>query len=60
MRWTVHSEQSLYAAACEAEEETGWRPGPLKALLRVAPTPGISDSVHHIYLYALTRQPQAN
>jgi 8-oxo-dGTP pyrophosphatase MutT (NUDIX family) len=38
------------AAARETEEETGWRPGPLVPLLRVEPTPGLSDSVHHIYL----------
>jgi 8-oxo-dGTP pyrophosphatase MutT (NUDIX family) len=38
------------AAARETEEETGWRPGPLIPLLRVQPTAGISDSVHHIYL----------
>jgi 8-oxo-dGTP pyrophosphatase MutT (NUDIX family) len=37
------------AAAREAEEETGWRPGPLRPLLTVQPTPGISTSVHHIY-----------
>jgi 8-oxo-dGTP pyrophosphatase MutT (NUDIX family) len=36
--------------ARETEDETGWRPGPLSPLLRVEPTPGISDSVHHIYL----------
>ncbi len=36
-------------AAREVEEETGWRPGPLRLLLRVQPTPGISNSVHHIY-----------
>lgn len=36
-------------AAREVEEETGWRPGPLRPLLRVAATPGISDSVHHVY-----------
>jgi 8-oxo-dGTP pyrophosphatase MutT (NUDIX family) len=38
------------AAARETEEETGWRPGPLVPLLRVEPTPGLSDSVHHVYL----------
>jgi 8-oxo-dGTP pyrophosphatase MutT (NUDIX family) len=43
-------EDPAHAAAREAEEETGWRPGPLSPLLRVAPTPGISDSVHHVYL----------
>lgn len=37
------------AAAREFEEETGWRPGPLKPLLTVHPTPGISTSEHHIY-----------
>ena len=38
------------AAARETEEETGWRPGPLRFLMRVEPTPGISDSSHSIYL----------
>lgn len=36
-------------AAREVEEETGWRPGLLRPLLHVEPSPGISDSVHHIY-----------
>jgi hypothetical protein len=31
-------------------EETGWRPGPLKFLLRAEPTPGLSDSAHSVYL----------
>jgi 8-oxo-dGTP pyrophosphatase MutT (NUDIX family) len=43
-------EDPACAAARETEEETGWQPGPLTPLLRVEPTPGISDSVHHIYL----------
>ncbi len=38
------------AAAREVEEETGWRPGPMRPLLRVQPTNGISDSEHHIFL----------
>lgn len=38
------------AAAREFEEETGWTPGPLVHLITVRPTPGISDSEHHIYL----------
>lgn len=42
-------EDPAAAAARETEEETGWRPGPLTPLLRVEPTPGISDSVHHVY-----------
>jgi 8-oxo-dGTP pyrophosphatase MutT (NUDIX family) len=37
------------AAAREFQEETGWRPGSLEHLISVQPTPGISNSVHHIY-----------
>ena len=37
------------AAAREFEEETGWRPGPLRHLIYVQPTPGLSTSEHHIY-----------
>jgi 8-oxo-dGTP pyrophosphatase MutT (NUDIX family) len=37
------------AAAREFEEETGWQPGPLRPLISVQPTPGISNSEHHIY-----------
>lgn len=43
-------EDPARAAARETEEETGWRPGPLQFLLRVEPTPGLSDSAHSIYL----------
>lgn len=43
-------EDPAEAAARETEEETGWHPGPLRFLLRAEPSPGISDSVHHIYL----------
>ncbi len=43
-------EDPARAAARETEEETGWRPGSLTPLLRVEPSPGISNSVHHIYL----------
>jgi predicted RNA polymerase sigma factor/8-oxo-dGTP pyrophosphatase MutT (NUDIX family) len=43
-------EDPAAAAARETEEETGWRPGRLTPLLRVQPTPGISDSEHHVYL----------
>ncbi|MFI9847243.1 NUDIX hydrolase [Nonomuraea sp. NPDC051941] len=37
------------AAAREVEEETGWRPGPLRPLLSIQPTNGFTDSLHHIY-----------
>jgi ADP-ribose diphosphatase len=37
------------AAAREFEEETGWRAGPLRHLITVRPTPGLSNSEHHIY-----------
>ncbi|MGO9080138.1 MAG: NUDIX hydrolase [Streptosporangiaceae bacterium] len=42
-------EQPVMAAAREFEEETGWRPGALRPLLTVHPTPGLMNSVHHIY-----------
>lgn len=38
------------AAAREVEEETGWRPGPLRPLVSVQPTPGISDAEHHVFI----------
>jgi 8-oxo-dGTP pyrophosphatase MutT (NUDIX family) len=43
-------EDPAAAAARETEEETGWRPGPLRPLLRVEPSPGLSDSAHSVYL----------
>jgi 8-oxo-dGTP pyrophosphatase MutT (NUDIX family) len=42
-------EEPATAAAREVEEETGWRPGPLRPLLYTQPTNGISDSAHHIF-----------
>jgi 8-oxo-dGTP pyrophosphatase MutT (NUDIX family) len=42
-------EDPAVCAAREVEEETGWRPGPLRQMLRVEPTPGISNSVHHVF-----------
>ncbi|MEO3805734.1 NUDIX domain-containing protein [Nonomuraea sp. B1E8] len=42
-------EMPIAAAAREAEEETGWRPGPLRPLLSVQPFNGLSDSLHHVY-----------
>ena len=38
------------AAAREALEETGWRPGELRPLVRFQPTNGISDQVFHIFI----------
>ncbi|WP_112243978.1 NUDIX hydrolase [Kribbella monticola] len=37
------------AAAREVEEETGWRPGALTALIRSEPGAGIIDSTHHVF-----------
>ncbi|MYW06016.1 NUDIX hydrolase [Streptomyces sp. SID3343] len=37
------------AAAREMLEETGWRPGPLRHLLSIEPSNGLSDAVHHVY-----------
>jgi 8-oxo-dGTP pyrophosphatase MutT (NUDIX family) len=42
-------EDPATAAAREVEEETGWRPGPLRPLVVTQPTPGISDSEHTIF-----------
>lgn len=42
-------EQPCEAAAREVEEETGWRPGPLRPLIYSQPTSGLSDSQHHIF-----------
>ncbi|MEV7010486.1 NUDIX hydrolase [Streptosporangium sp. NPDC051022] len=42
-------EEPVVAAAREVEEETGWRPGPLRPLLRTEPNNGITDSVHHVF-----------
>lgn len=37
------------AAARETLEETGWRPGPLRPLVRYQPTNGLSDQVYHLF-----------
>ncbi|MFC3998156.1 NUDIX hydrolase [Nocardiopsis sediminis] len=42
-------EDPAVAAAREVEEETGWRPGPLRPLIYAQPSSGISDSEHHIF-----------
>lgn len=42
-------ESPIVAAAREFEEESGWRPGPLRHLIDIHPTPGLSTSVHHIF-----------
>ncbi|MEU1128315.1 NUDIX hydrolase [Streptomyces sp. NPDC005900] len=46
---TGAGEDPAVAAAREFEEETGWRPGPMKLLLTVDPMPGISTSHHRVY-----------
>jgi 8-oxo-dGTP pyrophosphatase MutT (NUDIX family) len=37
------------AAAREAEEETGWRPGPLRLLVASQPSNGSVNTVHYIF-----------
>jgi 8-oxo-dGTP pyrophosphatase MutT (NUDIX family) len=37
------------AAKREFQEETGYRPGSLRPMLQVQPTPGLTTSVHHIF-----------
>ncbi|MFJ9128955.1 NUDIX domain-containing protein [Streptomyces sp. NPDC102340] len=46
---TGADEDPAAAAAREFEEETGWRPGPMRLLLAVDPMPGISTSHHRVY-----------
>lgn len=46
---TSAGEDPAVAAAREFEEETGWRPGPMRLLLAVDPMPGISTSHHRVY-----------
>ncbi|MEV6125167.1 NUDIX domain-containing protein [Streptomyces sp. NPDC052077] len=46
---TGEGEDPEAAAAREFEEETGWRPGPMRLLLAVDPMPGISTSHHRVY-----------
>ncbi|MGW6132110.1 NUDIX hydrolase [Cellulomonas sp. NPDC055163] len=38
------------AAARETLEETGWRPGPLRPLVRYHPTNGSSDQTFHVFV----------
>ncbi len=42
-------ETASQAAAREVLEETGWQPGPLRALTAYAPTNGISDGRFHLF-----------
>jgi 8-oxo-dGTP pyrophosphatase MutT (NUDIX family) len=42
-------EDLVAAAEREMLEETGWRPGPLRHLLTVEPSNGLSDARHHVY-----------
>jgi 8-oxo-dGTP pyrophosphatase MutT (NUDIX family) len=37
------------AAAREAEQKTGWRPGLLRPLLAVQPDNRFTDALHHVY-----------
>jgi 8-oxo-dGTP pyrophosphatase MutT (NUDIX family) len=38
-----------HAAAREAEEETGWRPGSLRLLVASQPSNGSVDTVHYLF-----------
>jgi 8-oxo-dGTP pyrophosphatase MutT (NUDIX family) len=43
-------ETPVEAAAREAFEETGWRPGPLRPLVSFHPVSGISDWLFHVFI----------
>ena len=43
-------EDPMTAAARETEEETGWRPGPMRFLLYDEPMNGLLNTCNHIYL----------
>lgn len=43
-------EDGAAAAARETEEETGWRPGPVKHLLTFQPMVGMVDTPHELYV----------
>lgn len=43
-------EEPIDAAAREALEETGWRPGPLRPLVHFRPSGGSSDQWFHIFV----------
>lgn len=45
----IGRDEPAVAAAREVEEETGWRPGPLRPLIYTQPTPGLMNSEHHIF-----------
>lgn len=42
-------EDGAQAAAREVEEETGWRPGPMRRIAAYQPMSGMVDSPHEIY-----------
>ncbi|WP_256789973.1 NUDIX hydrolase [Frankia sp. AvcI1] len=42
-------EEPVDAAARELEEETGWRPGPLRPLIYAQPANGITDAQHFVF-----------
>lgn len=43
-------EEGAAAAARETEEETGWRPGPMKHMLTFQPMVGMVDTPHELYV----------
>ena len=43
------AEEPVEAAAREAEEETGWRPGRLRPLIQIQPMSGLLAARHHVF-----------
>jgi 8-oxo-dGTP pyrophosphatase MutT (NUDIX family) len=42
-------EPPIEAAARTVEQDTGWRPGPMAALLYLQPCPALTNGQHHIF-----------
>jgi len=43
-------EDSAATAAREVEEETGWRPNPLRPMVAFKPMPGLVDTPHEVFI----------
>lgn len=54
--WVDPGETPERAAARETEEETGWRPGPLREIAYIQPCAGITDAEQFLYMATHARR----